>query len=338
MAKVLILEQSKSVRNNLRERLEFEGFSTEGAESVALARKMCENIGFDIIIADNPEGLAETHLPFIVLSRNNDIDSAVDAVRCGAVDFLTKPIDMNRLLKSIRKAITPPAENTATNSHSKQTRVRNSAECNTIEPIIGESEAIVHMRGLIDKVAQSDIPTIVVINKIDLTTPEALEALVEQWHERMPAARIVPVSAKENFNVGGLFDLILSMLPEGEPYYPKDTLTDKTLRFFASEIIREKIFLNYDKEVPYSVEIAIEEYREEPKIDRISATIYVTRDSQKGIIIGHKGEKLKRVGMQAREDLERFLDKKVFLQLFVKVNDDWRNNDRQLRRFGYEQE
>lgn len=156
MAKVLILEQSKSVRNNLRERLEFEGFSTEGAESVALARKMCENIGFDIIIADNPEGLAETHLPFIVLSRNNDIDSAVDAVRCGAVDFLTKPIDMNRLLKSIRKATTPPAENTATNSHSKQTRVRNSVECNTIEPIIGESEAIVHMRGLIDKVAQSE--------------------------------------------------------------------------------------------------------------------------------------------------------------------------------------
>ena len=191
---------------------------------------------------------------------------------------------------------------------------------------------------ILDKVAQSDIPTIVVINKIDLTTPEALEALVEQWHERMPAARIVPVSAKENFNVGGLFDLILSLLPEGEPYYPKDTLTDKTLRFFASEIIREKIFLNYDKEVPYSVEIAIEEYREEPKIDRISATIYVTRDSQKGIIIGHKGEKLKRVGMQAREDLERFLDKKVFLQLFVKVNDDWRNNDRQLRRFGYDQE
>ena len=191
---------------------------------------------------------------------------------------------------------------------------------------------------ILDKVAQSDIPTIVVINKIDLTTPEALEALVEQWHERMPSARIVPVSAKENFNVGGLFDLILSMLPEGEPYYPKDTLTDKTLRFFASEIIREKIFLNYDKEVPYSVEIAIEEYREEPKIDRIAATIYVTRDSQKGIIIGHKGEKLKRVGMQAREDLERFLDKKVFLQLFVKVNDDWRNNDRQLRRFGYDQE
>lgn len=192
--------------------------------------------------------------------------------------------------------------------------------------------------GILQKISESDIPVVVVVNKIDLTTPEALEALVEQWHERMPAARIVPVSAKENFNVGGLFDLILGMLPEGEPYYPKDTLTDKSLRFFASEIVREKIFLNYDKEVPYSVEIGIDEYREEPTIDRISATIYVTRESQKGIIIGHRGEKLKRVGTQAREDLERFLDKKVFLRLFVKVNDNWRDDERQLRRFGYEQE
>ncbi len=191
---------------------------------------------------------------------------------------------------------------------------------------------------ILRRISESDIPVVVVVNKIDLTTPEALEALVLQWHERMPSARIIPVSAKENFNIGALFDLILGMLPEGEPYYPKDTLTDKPLRFFASEIIREKIFLNYDKEVPYSVEIGIDEYREEPAIDRIAATIYVTRESQKGIIIGHRGEKLKRVGTQAREDLERFLDKKVFLRLFVKVNDDWRNNDRQLRRFGYEQE
>ena len=191
---------------------------------------------------------------------------------------------------------------------------------------------------IIEKVRLSSIPTIVVINKVDLTTPDKLVALVEKWQALLPDAIIAPCSAKENFNVEGVFNLILERLPEGEPFYPKDTLTDKTLRFFASEIIREKIFLNYDKEVPYSVEIAIEEYREEPKIDRISATIYVTRDSQKGIIIGHNGEKLKRVGMQAREDLERFLDKKVFLQLFVKVNDDWRNNDRQLRRFGYEQE
>lgn len=155
MAKVLILEQSKSVRNNLRERLEFEGFSTEGAETVALARKMCENISFDIILADNAEGLSGTNLPFIVLSRNNDIDSAVEAVRHGAIDFLTKPIDMNRLLKSIRKAIAPPPES-ATTTHAKPARQRNSAECNTIEPIVGESEAIVHVRQLIEKVAQSE--------------------------------------------------------------------------------------------------------------------------------------------------------------------------------------
>ena len=157
MAKVLILEQSKSVRNNLRERLEFEGFSTEGAETVALARKMCENITFDIILADNAEGLSDTNLPFIILSRNNDIDSAVEAVRLGAVDFLTKPIDMNRLLRSIRKVITPPIENgTTTTCRPKQMRAKNNAECITIEPIVGESEAIVHVRELIDKVAQSE--------------------------------------------------------------------------------------------------------------------------------------------------------------------------------------
>ena len=133
-----------------------------------------------------------------------------------------------------------------------------------------------------------------VINKIDLSTPEALEALVAQWHERLPEAVIAPVSAKEQFNIKGLFDLILERLPEGPAFYPEDTLTDKPLRFFASEIIREKILTTYDKEIPYSVEIVIDSYREEPAIDRIAATIYVTRDSQKGILIGHKGEKLKR--------------------------------------------
>lgn len=191
---------------------------------------------------------------------------------------------------------------------------------------------------VLDRIARSGIPTIVVINKIDLTTPEALEALVDKWQERLPEAVIAPASAREGFNIGGIFDMILERLPEGEPYYPKDTLTDKTLRFFASEIIREKILLNYDKEIPYCCEIEIDSYKEESAIDRISATIYVTRDSQKGIIIGHKGEMLKRVGMQARQDLEKFLGKRVFLQLFVKVGGDWRNNERQLRRFGYEQE
>ena len=191
---------------------------------------------------------------------------------------------------------------------------------------------------IIDRIRQSGVPAIVVINKIALTTPEALEALVDKWQGELPEARIVPASAKENFNIEGLFKTILDLLPEGPAFYPKDTLTDKTLRFFASEIIREKILRFYDKEIPYCCEIEIESYKEEPAIDRIAATIYVARDSQKGILIGHKGEKLKRVGQAAREDMEQFLGKKVFLQLFVKVNDDWRNNERQLRRFGYELE
>ena len=191
---------------------------------------------------------------------------------------------------------------------------------------------------IIEKVNLSGVPTIVVINKVDLTTPEKLIALVEKWQALLPNAIIAPCSAKEKFNIEGVFNLIIERLPEGEAFYPKDTLTDKTLRFFASEIIREKILLNYDKEIPYSREIAIERYKEEPTIDRISATIYVARSSQKGIVIGHKGEKLKRVGQQARLDLEEFLGKRVFLELYVKVQEDWRNNDGQLRRFGYELE
>ena len=155
MAKVLILDQSKSVRNNLRERLEFEGFSTEGAESTALARSMCEKIPFDLILADNADGLAETNLPFIVLSRENDIESAVKAVRHGAVDFLTKPIDMNRLLCSIRKAITPPAETTPT-PRAKPVRQRTVTERHAIEPIVGASEQIMRLRTLVDKVAASE--------------------------------------------------------------------------------------------------------------------------------------------------------------------------------------
>ncbi|MDR0509601.1 MAG: GTPase Era [Rikenellaceae bacterium] len=192
-------------------------------------------------------------------------------------------------------------------------------------------------REFVEKINLSGIPTIVVINKIDLTNEERLGELVSLWRERMPSAEVAPTSATERFNIGGLFDLILARLPEGEAYYPKDTLTDKNMRFFASEIIREKILLNYDKEIPYSVEIAVEEYSEEPTIDRITATIYVARESQKGIVIGHKGAMLKRVGTAARIELEQFLGKKVFLQLHVKVNDNWRDNIRQLKRFGYEE-
>ncbi len=201
----------------------------------------------------------------------------------------------------------------------------------TVEQGDAASQEILH------KIAVSGIRTIVVINKIDLTTPETLEALVAKWNRLLPEADVVPVSALNNFNVGGLFDRILQYLPEGEPFYPKDTLTDRSLRFFASEIIREQILRFYDKEIPYSVEIAIETYKEEPTIDRISATIFVARNSQKGILIGHKGEMLKKVGTAARLELEKFLGKKVFLQLFVKVNDNWRDDERQLKRFGYEQ-
>ena len=189
---------------------------------------------------------------------------------------------------------------------------------------------------IVERINRSGIPTIVVINKIDLTTPDKLEALAAEWQSRLPEAVVIPVSAKEKIGMGGVLDAILERLPEGEPFYDKDTLTDKTLRFFASEIIREKILLNYDKEIPYCCEIEIDTYKEEPTIDRISATIYVARQSQKGIVIGHKGERLKKVGQKAREDMERFLGKKVFLQLFVKVQEDWRNSERQLRRFGYD--
>ena len=189
---------------------------------------------------------------------------------------------------------------------------------------------------IVERIVHSGIPAIVVINKIDLSTPEALEAIVDRWHKKMPDAEIVPVSAKEKFNMKGLLEAILRRLPEGEPFYPKDTLTDRPMRFFASEIIREKIMLSYDKEIPYCCQIEIDSYKEEPAIDRISATIYVARNSQKGIVRGHKGEKLKRVGQAAREDLERFLGKKVFLQLFVKVQEGWRDNERQLQRFGYD--
>lgn len=191
---------------------------------------------------------------------------------------------------------------------------------------------------IVERIRRSGQPALVVINKIDLTTPEALEALVEKWHAELPEAVIVPVSARERFNIEGLFGKILEVLPEGPAFYPKDTLTDKSLRFFASEIVREKILRFYDKEIPYCCEIEIESYKEEPAIDRIAATIHVARESQKGILIGHKGEKLKRVGEAARKDMEQFLGKKVFLQLFVKVSADWRDNERQLRRFGYEQE
>lgn len=186
------------------------------------------------------------------------------------------------------------------------------------------------------RVAKAKVPTIVLINKIDLSTPDELEGMVARWKGLLPEAVVLPISAMNAFGTDALMKMIVERLPEGEPYYDKDALTDRPMRFFASEIIREKILLNYTKEVPYSVEVAIEAYRETPEMDRISATIYVARASQKGIIIGRGGAMLKKVGTEARKDLERFLDKKVFLELFVKVDEGWRDDARQLRRFGYD--
>lgn len=187
----------------------------------------------------------------------------------------------------------------------------------------------------IDKVRASGIPTILIINKIDVSTPDALTALVQQWQTILPAAQIVPISATEKFNTERILERIIKMLPEGEPFFSKDALTDKSLRFFASEIIREKILTNYDKEIPYCTEVVIEKYIESPSMDSISAIINVVRKSQKGIIIGHEGKMLKKVGTEARKDLEAFLGKKVFLEIFVKVADNWRDDEKSLKGFGY---
>ena len=192
-------------------------------------------------------------------------------------------------------------------------------------------------RSVSKAVCQRATPAVfLIINKIDLTTQETLENLVAFWHTQLPGAEIFPVSAQEHFGVDQLFEAIKEALPEGEPFFPKDQLTDKSERFFVNEIIREKILLNYDKEIPYSVEVEVESFQEEENIIRISAVIFCERESQKGIIIGKGGSALKRVGSQARKDIEDFFQKKVFLQLFVKVDRDWRSNTGRLRHYGYD--
>jgi GTP-binding protein Era len=189
---------------------------------------------------------------------------------------------------------------------------------------------------ILETVKDSLIPTIIIINKIDLSDQETVELKMKFWKEKFPAAEVIPVSALLKFNMEKVVESILDKLPDSPPYFPKDEISDKTMRFFASEIIREKIFEHYQKEIPYACEVIVDSYKEEPAIDKISATIYVERDSQKGIVIGHKGSALKIVGTEARLDLEEFLQKKVFLELHVKVNKDWRNSDTFLKRFGYE--
>ncbi|MDP2087920.1 MAG: GTPase Era [Flavobacteriaceae bacterium] len=186
-----------------------------------------------------------------------------------------------------------------------------------------------------DKIKNSTIPVVILINKIDTSNQEEVEQKIAYWKEQIPNAEIHAISALENFNIQPVFNRIIELLPESPAYYPKDQLTDKPERFFVNETIREKILQHYKKEVPYSVEIDTEEFFEDESIIKIRSIIMVERESQKGIIIGHKGDALKRVGTEARKDLEIFFDKKIFLELYVKVNKDWRSNQKQLRRFGY---
>ena len=190
----------------------------------------------------------------------------------------------------------------------------------------------------IEKVNLNTAPLLLIINKIDLIDEEKLVALVEKWKTLTPRAEIYPVSAIEKFNIEPLFKRIKELLPESPAFFDKDQLTDKSERFFVTEIIREKILLNYDKEIPYSVEVEVEQFKEEGNLLIINAVIYAERDSQKGIIIGHGGKSLKKVGTEARKDLEAFFEKKVFLELFVKVEKDWRNKDTKLKGFGYKLE
>lgn len=187
----------------------------------------------------------------------------------------------------------------------------------------------------IERLHNTNVPVLILINKIDLTNQEKLEELVDIWGKLLPKAEILPISALNSFNLDILLKKILDTLPESPPYFPKDTLTDKTERFFVSEIIREKILLNYQKEIPYSVEIEVEEFKDTEKLLRIRALIHVVRPSQKGIIIGHKGEALKKTATEARKDIEAFFGKKVFIEIYVKVSKDWRDKDRPLRNFGY---
>ena len=200
---------------------------------------------------------------------------------------------------------------------------------------VGEKE--LKNEAFFNKIIHSEIPVILLLNKIDKSSQDEVEEKVNYWKEKVPNAFVYVISALERFNIDSLFEKIVELLPEGPPYYPKDQLTDKPERFFVNEKIREKILIHYKKEIPYSVEVETEEFIEEENIVRIRSVIMVERDTQKGIIIGHKGSAIKRVGAEARKDLERFFQKKVFIELYVKVNKNWRSDKNQLKRFGYNQ-
>jgi GTP-binding protein Era len=215
----------------------------------------------------------------------------------------------------------------------------------SVESALDDADLILYVTDVVETVSKneeqltrilnSEVPKIIVVNKIDLTTQDELENIVAKWVGMAPGVPVLPVSALIKFNTDLLLREIIARLPEGPPYFPKDQLTDRYERFFVSEIIRGKIFETYQKEIPYSVEVEIESFKEEEKLTRIRAVIYTARDSQKGIIIGHKGSMLKRVGTGARKEIEEFLGKKVFLELYVKVAHEWRDNPRMLKKFGY---
>lgn len=217
---------------------------------------------------------------------------------------------------------------------------------NFVETAIGDADTILYVTDTveqpdkniewIEKLQRIECPVIVVINKIDISNQEKVVELMGWWQEKLPKAQIFPASAQERFNLESIFESIIESLPVAPPWYDKDVFTDKSLRFFASEIIREKIFLNYSQEIPYCCEVAIDQFKEGEERYEISAVIYVMRDSQKGIIIGKGGSALKKVGTQARIEMEDFFQKKIYLQLFVKVDDGWRESRKELKRFGYE--
>ena len=215
----------------------------------------------------------------------------------------------------------------------------------SVESALDDADLIIYVTDVVESVSKheshlerilsSPVPKIIVINKIDLTNQSALEEKVAMWSDLAPGTPVFPVSALSKFNTDRLLKEVIARLPEGPPYFPKDQLTDRYERFFVAEIIRGKILETYQKEIPYSVEVEIESFVEEPALDRIGAVIYVERESQKGIIIGHRGAMLKRVGMGARKEMEAFLGKKVFLELYVRVSREWRDNPASLKKFGY---
>ncbi len=198
-----------------------------------------------------------------------------------------------------------------------------------------EKKAALKNEHITETLKKTTIPVIIVVNKIDLSDQTEVMHTLTYWQEQFPKAEIIPISALEKFNIERVLDVIKEKLPLSPPYYDKEEMTDKTERFFVSEIIREKILLNYQKEVPYSTEVDIQSFKEDERLIKIEALIYVARQSQKGILIGHEGKNLKKVGTQARIDMEKFFEKKIFLELFVKVKKDWRDDERELRNFGY---